>query len=303
MAYARLYWGGAFSGGQRLPEVAVAKQLGLSRNTASTSDGSPDFRRFCLSGSQQAAVASRRSLKDDIAGRNRDTWRDRKEQRRVWQPSAVSRWTCSTKLMLRLRRLMMRSQIPKIWILTFTSSKTHSFTMCWRASCQSTLIAREIERMSLLPLASPSAFLSDQALIPDFQDSLRYAQRPTPRNHRSHCKSRRRARRGTNPRTCASCSYQFQLFDRSPTEAFERCARFVFGRIFVSLRGITICLVLVRSFLSTAIQSTCCATPKLECMYIRLLQPEFSNWRDEQLAWRDHAVLFDQTHHMDEFNR
>jgi GntR family transcriptional regulator of vanillate catabolism len=29
----------------------------------------------------------------------------------------------------------------------------------------------------LLPLASPSAFLSDQALIPDFQDSLRYAQR------------------------------------------------------------------------------------------------------------------------------
>jgi GntR family transcriptional regulator of vanillate catabolism len=28
-----------------------------------------------------------------------------------------------------------------------------------------------------LPLASPSAFLSDQAVIPDFQDSLRYAQR------------------------------------------------------------------------------------------------------------------------------
>ncbi|MHB1206270.1 MAG: hypothetical protein ACYCZX_11920, partial [Rhodospirillaceae bacterium] len=25
---------------------------------------------------------------------------------------------------------------------------------------------------------------------------------------------------------------------------------------------------------------------------------EFSNWRDEQRAWRDKAVLFDQTHHM-----
>ncbi|MCA8894599.1 MAG: hypothetical protein KDA48_05020, partial [Amphiplicatus sp.] len=25
---------------------------------------------------------------------------------------------------------------------------------------------------------------------------------------------------------------------------------------------------------------------------------EFSNWRDEQRAWRDGAVLFDQTHHM-----
>jgi vanillate/3-O-methylgallate O-demethylase len=27
---------------------------------------------------------------------------------------------------------------------------------------------------------------------------------------------------------------------------------------------------------------------------------EFSNWRDEQRAWRDSAVLFDQSHHMDE---
>jgi vanillate/3-O-methylgallate O-demethylase len=28
---------------------------------------------------------------------------------------------------------------------------------------------------------------------------------------------------------------------------------------------------------------------------------EFSNWRDEQAAWRNSAVLFDQTHHMAEF--
>src|SRR6202167_6363837 len=27
---------------------------------------------------------------------------------------------------------------------------------------------------------------------------------------------------------------------------------------------------------------------------------EFYNWRDEQRAWRDSAVLFDQTHHMAE---
>jgi vanillate/3-O-methylgallate O-demethylase len=31
-----------------------------------------------------------------------------------------------------------------------------------------------------------------------------------------------------------------------------------------------------------------------------VVAPEFSNWRDEQRAWRDTAVLFDQTHHMDE---
>lgn len=41
----------------------------------------------------------------------------------------------------------------------------------------SSLITREIERMSRLPLASPSAFLSEQSAIPDFLDSLRHAQR------------------------------------------------------------------------------------------------------------------------------
>lgn len=36
-------------------------------------------------------------------------------------------------------------------------------------------------------------------------------------------------------------------------------------------------------------------------MYVYpVVAPEFSNWRDEQRAWRETAVLFDQTHHMDE---
>ncbi|MEZ0163443.1 aminomethyl transferase family protein [Kineococcus sp. LSe6-4] len=30
-----------------------------------------------------------------------------------------------------------------------------------------------------------------------------------------------------------------------------------------------------------------------------VVQPEFHNWRDESLAWRQSVVLFDQTHHMD----
>lgn len=37
-------------------------------------------------------------------------------------------------------------------------------------------------------------------------------------------------------------------------------------------------------------------------MYVYpVVTPEFANWRDEQRAWRETAVLFDQTHHMDEF--
>ncbi|WP_172298942.1 aminomethyltransferase family protein [Pseudoruegeria sp. HB172150] len=36
-------------------------------------------------------------------------------------------------------------------------------------------------------------------------------------------------------------------------------------------------------------------------MYVYpVVAPEFVNWRDEQRAWRETAVLFDQTHHMDE---
>src|SRR5690606_24372272 len=36
-------------------------------------------------------------------------------------------------------------------------------------------------------------------------------------------------------------------------------------------------------------------------MYVYpVVAPEFTNWRDEQRAWRHSAVLFDQTHHMDE---
>ncbi|WP_338529106.1 vanillate/3-O-methylgallate O-demethylase [Nitratireductor thuwali] len=36
-------------------------------------------------------------------------------------------------------------------------------------------------------------------------------------------------------------------------------------------------------------------------MYVYpVVAAEFTNWRDEQRAWRDSAVLFDQSHHMDE---
>lgn len=36
-------------------------------------------------------------------------------------------------------------------------------------------------------------------------------------------------------------------------------------------------------------------------MYVYpIVAAEFSNWRDEQRAWRESVVLFDQTHHMDE---
>jgi len=38
-------------------------------------------------------------------------------------------------------------------------------------------------------------------------------------------------------------------------------------------------------------------------MYVYpVVAAEFTNWRDEQIAWRESAVLYDQTHHMDELS-
>ena len=44
----------------------------------------------------------------------------------------------------------------------------------------------------------------------------------------------------------------------------------------------------------------CCATRRSAPTSIRSSPSEFSNWRDEQRAWRETAVLFDQSHHMAE---
>jgi vanillate/3-O-methylgallate O-demethylase len=56
---------------------------------------------------------------------------------------------------------------------------------------------------------------------------------------------------------------------------------------------------------STAIQSAGSAVKMLRNskigMYVYpVVAPEFQNWRNEQAAWRNSAVLFDQSHHMDE---
>jgi GntR family transcriptional regulator of vanillate catabolism len=43
--------------------------------------------------------------------------------------------------------------------------------------CESSIVERELSRAYRLPVASPTAFLGGQELIPDFQESLRRAQR------------------------------------------------------------------------------------------------------------------------------
>jgi GntR family transcriptional regulator of vanillate catabolism len=62
----------------------------------------------------------------------------------------------------------------------------------------SAVILREAERVARLPLASPSSFLQEQALIPDFQASLARAQ-----GHHRAILAAIRAREGTRAEALA----------------------------------------------------------------------------------------------------
>ena len=170
-----LILGGSFSGGQRLPEVAVAKQLGLSRTPLRQA-----MDRLVAEGLLERIVTGGCCVatfsKEDIA--------DAIEIRGVIEGTAA-RMTAERGIPDHLLNEAsdalnaIDNALADPDDLDFDSYVTQNarFHDVLARSCQSTLVAREIERMSLLPLASPSAFLSDQALIPDFQDSLRYAQR------------------------------------------------------------------------------------------------------------------------------
>ncbi|MEO9898498.1 MAG: GntR family transcriptional regulator [Paracoccaceae bacterium] len=166
---------GAFTEGQRLSEVAVAKQLGTSRTPLRqamdrlVAEGLVE--RIETGGCRVATFS-----KDDIA--------DAIELRGVIEGTAVrlaaERGVDAALLSEAQNALEQIDQAlrdPSDLNFDLYVSQNARFHDLLARFPASPIIEREIARMSLLPLASPSAFLSDQAMIPDFQDSLRYAQR------------------------------------------------------------------------------------------------------------------------------
>ncbi|MEP6064487.1 MAG: GntR family transcriptional regulator [Paracoccaceae bacterium] len=166
---------GAFTEGQRLSEVAVAKQLGTSRTPLRqamdrlVAEGLVE--RIETGGCRVATFS-----KDDIA--------DAIELRGVIEGTAVrmaaERGVDAALLSEAQNALEQIDQAlndPAGLNFDLYVSQNARFHDLLARFPASPIIEREIARMSLLPLASPSAFLSDQAMIPDFQDSLRYAQR------------------------------------------------------------------------------------------------------------------------------
>jgi len=166
---------GAYKGGQRLSEVALATQLGISRTPLRqamdrlVAEGLLD--RIETGGCRVASFS-----KDDIS--------DAIELRGVIEGTAArlaAERGVDPVLLVQANAVLdcIDDALGAAGGLDFDryvveNARFHALIARFP---NSPVVEREIERISLLPLASPSAFLSDQAMIPDFQDSLRYAQR------------------------------------------------------------------------------------------------------------------------------
>ncbi|WP_415401782.1 GntR family transcriptional regulator [Tateyamaria sp. SN3-11] len=170
-----LILGGGFVEGQRLSEVAVAKQLGTSRTPLRqamdrlVAEGL--LERIETGGCRVAVIG-----KDDIA--------DAIELRGVIEGTAAR---LAAERGVDQRMLKQASEALDLIDRALDAASGLDFDLYVKQNAEfhallakfpnSSLIQREAERLKMLPLASPSAFLSEQAMIPDFEDSLRFAQR------------------------------------------------------------------------------------------------------------------------------
>lgn len=170
-----LILGGEFSEGQRLSEVKVAKLLGTSRTPLRQAMDrlvAEGLLERILTGGCRVATFTPEDIADAIEVRGMiEGTAARMAAERGVDPDSLDR---ASAILDQIDRALSDPDGANFDLYVQQNARFHTLLADFPAS---PLIKREIERMSLLPLASPSAFLSDQAMIPDFQDSLRYAQR------------------------------------------------------------------------------------------------------------------------------
>ncbi|TMM51325.1 GntR family transcriptional regulator [Sulfitobacter sabulilitoris] len=170
-----LVLGGAFLGDKRLSEVAVAKQLGVSRTPLRQAMDrlvSEGLLERIETGGCRVAIFTKQDITDAI------------EIRGVMEGTAAK--MAAERGADPLLTAQANDALDRIDIALAPRGRI-DFDLYVRQNARfhnllgrlagSGLIERELERMNRLPLASPSAFLIEQAGIPDFQESLRYAQR------------------------------------------------------------------------------------------------------------------------------
>jgi GntR family transcriptional regulator of vanillate catabolism len=170
-----LILGGEFEEGQRLSEVAVSKRLGISRTPLRQAMDrlvAEGLLERIATGGCRVATFTKKDIADAI------------EIRGVIEGTAarMAAERGADPLLLQQAEVIL-AQIDvslkgpsgvDFDLYVQENAKFHDLIARLSGSA---LILRELARMTLLPLASPSAFLSEQALIPDFLESLRYAQR------------------------------------------------------------------------------------------------------------------------------
>ena len=166
---------GVYGEGQRLPEVAVAKRLGTSRTPLRQAMDrlvAEGLLARIETGGCRVATFSREDIADaiELRGVIEGTAARIAAERGV----AASLLNLAHEVLDRIDEALNDTNGLDFDQYFKRNAQFHTLISQFPAS---PLIQREIERVYLLPLASPSAFLSEQAIIPDFQVSLSFAQR------------------------------------------------------------------------------------------------------------------------------
>lgn len=166
---------GEFSQGQRLPEVAISERLGLSRTPLRQAMDrlvTEGLLERIETGGCRVATFTIQDIADAIDLRGVvEGAAARKAAERGADPELIAQ----ANAVLAQIDLALRTQ-EGIDFDLYVQQNALFHTLLVQLS-GSPLLVREVARVANMPFASPSAFLSDQAVIPDFQESLRYAQR------------------------------------------------------------------------------------------------------------------------------
>lgn len=169
-----LVMSGAFEGGQRLSEVTVAKQLGTSRTPLRQAMDrlvAEGLLERIATGGCRVATFTREDIADAIEVRGViEGTAARLAAERGVKPEQLAHAKAELD--------KIDSAIAHPDGLDFDAYVRHNarFHEILASLPASPLIQKEIERMILLPFASPSSFLSEQSAMPGFLASLRHAQ-------------------------------------------------------------------------------------------------------------------------------
>ncbi len=160
---------GDFAGGQRLSELAVAKQLGISRTPLRQAMDrlvAEGLLERIETGGCRVATFSEKDIADaiEVRGVIEGTAARMAAERGV----AAELLAQADETLNKIDRALACNNGLDFDQYIFQNARFHVLLSQFP---DSPIVQREIERMRLLPLASASAFLSEQAMIPDFQDS------------------------------------------------------------------------------------------------------------------------------------